>query len=141
MASDYENIRLVLTGYDRANEWRTVRVEIDQLWPRLWEIARLSDEKLVWPGETELDGVQAAALLDAIGLDADLATTAFYVGMERVAGANEPVVPMRLLAYRAGGTTRTSCDPGLWEPVYYPPAEGPPASVLKRPVRRARPSG
>jgi hypothetical protein len=107
-----------------------LRSDIDHLWPELWDLAGLSHEELVLPGELRLSPAQAASLLAALGLDANPAEVDFRVSMVRIAGRTHPIEPMRLLEHKNGGTTRTSCDPGLWEPVYYPPAEGPPAAIL-----------
>ena len=125
MGSDYDNLRLFLTAFDRETEELVLEVDIDQLWPRLWEVGRISQEQAVLPGELSIERASATALLEAIGSQAPTAEADYFIAVRRVAGPHAQLTPLRLLQHKGGGIARTSCDPGLWEPVYYPPARYP----------------
>jgi hypothetical protein len=121
MATDYANIRLRLLGFDRATDSLAVYIDIDGLWSDVYELTGISDEQLVQSGEFPVAEQGVGRLALRLSERLDFQTHSFYLSLERVAGDDEPLTPMRLLEHKGGGNTRTSCDASLWEPVHYPP--------------------
>jgi hypothetical protein len=121
MASDYDNLRLGLLAFDRVSEVLEFRIDVDHLWSEIYELAAVSGELLAQAGEVPVGAGGVRELAARLEERLDPETHDFRLCVERVGGESNPVVPIRLLEHKCGGHTHTSCDPSLWEPVYFAP--------------------